>query len=167
MSERERTMESFAVYGIPRPQGSMALFRAKSGHEVAKYADTVYEWRGLCTVAARTARPDGPPLEGALRVNIAFDLPRPKSHFGTGRNAGVLKASAPQRPSVAPDLDKMIRAVLDAVTDAGVWWLDDGQVAVLSAAKAYCAVGEVPGATVWITELAAAPAVRLLTRLTS
>ena len=103
-------------------------------------------------------------LEGPLQVSFGFDLARPKSHFGTGRNAGKLKASASQWVGNAPDLDKLIRAVMDAITDSGVWWFDDGQVAQLSASKKYCSEGEVPGVTVAIMELPVPAAVRLLDR---
>lgn len=40
------------------------------------------------------------------------------------------------QPSVRPDLDKLCRAVLDALTDAGIWH-DDSQVCSLSAIKVY------------------------------
>jgi Holliday junction resolvase RusA-like endonuclease len=146
-------MLTFTVHGTPRPQGSMALFRARNGHEVAKYAATVYEWRGLVTVAARAARPDGPILAGPLRVSLGFELARPRSHFGTGRNAGTVKTSAPGRPYVAPDLDKLARAVLDGITDAGTWWTDDGQIAALTAAKTYCREGHAPGVVVTISAM--------------
>jgi Holliday junction resolvase RusA-like endonuclease len=160
-------LHRFNILGTPRPQGSMALFRAKSGHEVAKYANTVYEWRGVCTVAAVAARPDGPPLEGPLQVGLGFDLARPKSHYGTGKNAGKLKASAPQWMATAPDIDKLVRAVLDAIGDAGTWWFDDGQVAQLTASKRYCGEGEVPGVVVSIRAIPPPPATALLERATA
>lgn len=159
-------LHRFSVLGTPRPQGSMSLFRARSGHEVAKYADTVYEWRGIVCVGARAARPAGPALEGPLQVGLGFDLARPKSHFGTGRNAGRLKLAAPQWMSTAPDLDKLVRAVLDAIGDAGVWWYDDGQVAQLTASKRYCAEGEVPGVVVSIKEIPLPPVAGVLQRVT-
>ena len=55
----------------------------------------------------------------ANAVNIVLDLlfrfPRPRSHFGTGRNAGQLKPSAPFYVRTRPDLDKLARAVGDAL----------------------------------------------------
>ena len=47
-------------------------------------------------------------------------------------------------PWVKPDLDKLIRAVLDGLT--GVAYVDDAQVTLISASKSY---GSVEG--VWIT----------------
>ena len=37
----------------------------------------------------------GDMLDGPVSVTVDFYLPRPKSHYGTGRNAGALKPSAP------------------------------------------------------------------------
>lgn len=59
-------------------------------------------------------------------IEMIFYRPRPSGHFGTGRNAGVLKDSAPPFPSTKPDVDKLERAILDALK--GVAWSDDGQV---------------------------------------
>ena len=44
----------------------------------------------------------------------------------------MLRSSAPRAPG-RPDLDKLCRAALDAMT--GVVYVDDAQVAILSAAK--------------------------------
>lgn len=142
---------AFDVLGIPRPQGSMALFRAKSGHEVAKYSDTVYEWRRKVTAEALQHAPAAP-LDEPLRLVLVFDMPRPKSHFGTGRNEGKLKPSAPALPVTGADLDKLVRAVGDAITDAGIW-RDDVLVVELDAVKRYADNGDVPGVSVRIEVL--------------
>ena len=59
-------------------------------------------------------------------LSCIFRFQRPKSHFGTGRNAGKLKKSAPRCHVVKPDLSKLVRAVEDALT--GIIWRDDSQV---------------------------------------
>jgi Holliday junction resolvase RusA-like endonuclease len=139
------------VYGVPRPQGSMRLHRHPStGATVARYAANVYEWRGLITAAVRAAWP-GSALEGPVQCSLVFELPRPRGHYGTGRNAGTLRPSAPLYPGVAPDLDKLVRAVFDAVSDAGTVWGDDAQVVRLVASKLYVGDGSVPGCTITIT----------------
>ena len=53
-------------------------------------------------------------------LQACFWLPRPKGHFGTGKNAGKLKKSAPLYCSTKPDLDKLLRAVCDALWQSGV-----------------------------------------------
>lgn len=65
-------------------------------------------------------------LAGPLILSVMFQFSRPSSHYGTGRNEGVLKASAPQHKESTPDLSKLLRALEDALT--GVVWRDDRQV---------------------------------------
>lgn len=138
------------VLGTPRPQGSLRLFRAKSGHEVARYADTVYEWRGIVTAAVRAAY-DGPLLEGAVALSATFELARPRGHSGTGRNAGTIRPAAPLYPTTAPDTDKLLRCVCDAITDAANVWRDDAQVVRMVGSKCYATDDSVPGVTLIIT----------------
>ena len=52
--------------------------------------------------------------------------PRPSNHFGTGKNAGVRKDSAPYFPIVRPDVLKIARGIEDALT--GVIYRDDSQI---------------------------------------
>jgi crossover junction endodeoxyribonuclease RusA len=100
-------------------------------------------------VQAAVARLEEPPILGAVELRLGFDLPRPAGHYGTGRNAAVLKPSAPVHPITVPDLDKLVRCVSDAITDARLW-ADDSQVVSLVTAKRY---GEQPGVHITVTEL--------------
>jgi crossover junction endodeoxyribonuclease RusA len=134
------------VNGIPAPQGSKN--RGKNGglYESSK---AVGPWREA--VRAETQRAGNIPLAGPVEVEIQFYLPRPQGHYGTGRNAGLLRDGAPRRPSGIPDLDKLVRAVFDGLTAGGAW-KDDGQVADLDAAKYYA--DEQPlGCSIWIWEI--------------
>lgn len=137
------------VFGTPRPQGSMSLFRAKSGHEVAKYSNATYEWRHLVTQAAiaELDKSFAGPIEAPVVVTMAFEFARPKSHFGTGRNAGQLKPSAPAHMTTSPDADKLARAVNDSLTDALVW-ADDAQVVAMHVSKRYVEGNDHPGVTI-------------------
>lgn len=74
-------------------------------------------------------------IDGAVRVELIFKLPRPKGHFGSGKNSGIVKPSAPHYPTTKPDTDKLIRAVLDALTF--VCFKDDSQVCDIQARKEY------------------------------
>jgi Holliday junction resolvase RusA-like endonuclease len=60
-----------------------------------------------------------------------------------------LKPSARPWPISAPDLDKLVRCISDAVTDAGLWH-DDSQVVSIKAAKRYAAP---PGVLITIKEV--------------
>lgn len=137
-------MIAFTVRGIPAPQGSKRLLPlgAKRGGRpiLVESSKRVPKWRKAIRDEARRAL-EALPLEGQARatgpvvVDLHFRLPRPKGHYGTGRNAAVLRPSSPAWPASKPDLDKLVRAVLDALT--GLLWVDDAQVVTLAVAKCY------------------------------
>ena len=83
--------------------------------------------------------------------NLTFYFPRPASHFGTGRNAGLLKANAPIHPTTKPDRDNLCKSTEDALTAAAVW-MDDAQVTDGRIRKRYTAHGASPGCMIEITE---------------
>lgn len=145
------------VYGIPAPQGSKRAFAVRSkGVPTGRVAviesshDRVKSWRHAVIGAALQAVPDGTilPLAGPVAVRMTFWLPRPKSHYGTGRNAGRVKPGAPPVPAGAPDLSKLVRATEDAITDVAIWG-SDAQVVECTAAKLWRAGGG-PGAVIRI-----------------
>lgn len=130
----------FEVLGHPEPAGSKAGFRHPHTGRVI-IVDASKKARPWKQEVARTAgdvigegvRPvwgDGP-----LEVVLTFTLARPRGHYGTGRNALVLKPSAPLFPAVKPDIDKLSRGVLDALTS--VVYRDDAQIVRKAAAKVY------------------------------
>lgn len=75
-----------------------------------------------------------------VAVEATFTYQRPAGHYGSGRNAGVVKDSAPLYKASVPDLDKLQRAVGDALTQAGVL-RDDALIVEWSAIKLW---GETP-----------------------
>lgn len=144
---------SFTAHGTPAPQGSKntAAQKNKAGEYTGKV--NVYEsskalkpWRQIVAAAARAAR--GPRIEGPVILTIEFRYPRPKAHYGTGRNAGILKDWAPAYHLTKPDIDKTERGILDALTMAGVY-RDDSQVVSVTTWKAYADNGA-PGVTVHV-----------------
>jgi Holliday junction resolvase RusA-like endonuclease len=134
------------VPGVPIPQGSKNAFRhSKTGRVVVIEANRDLEaWRHLVTLKARRAWGARLTHPGAMDVQLIFRLPRPAGHLGTGRNAGQVKLSAPALPAVKPDLDKLTRAILDALTQARVWE-DDSRVVALHCWKFYADHGRRPG----------------------
>lgn len=119
------------VHGTPAPQGSKVRGRYGSVYESNR---NVAPWREA--VRGETQRLGMMPLAGPVACLITFRMPRPKGHYGTGRNAGQVRKGAPRFPASKPDIDKLARAVLDGLTDGGAW-KDDGQVIMLTAVKTY------------------------------
>jgi Holliday junction resolvase RusA-like endonuclease len=142
----------FFVPGVPVPKGSMRAFafkrkNGKLGTAMSHDNARTRPWLAQVSFFAHEALAGATPADNAVRVTLRFLLPRPQGHYGSGRNAGQIKASAPARPAVKPDLDKLVRCVLDALN--GVAWVDDGRVVEVVAAKAY---GVAPGVRVEIAD---------------
>lgn len=72
------------------------------------------------------------PLEGPLTVAVTALLPIPKSETIARKK---LMHDDLIRPTKKPDIDNIVKAVLDALN--GVAWVDDKQICELTAAKRY------------------------------
>lgn len=132
------------VPGIPVPQGSKSVTRSGRMFEANKKTGP---WRATVKAAAeqQIAMTEGwAILDGPLAASMLFSFPRPRSHYGTGRNSDVVKSSAPSRPLGPPDTDKLARNVADAMTTAKVW-VDDSRMVDLTASKHYANGDEQPG----------------------
>ena len=92
-----------------------------------------------------------------VKADIEFVFPRPKSHFGTGKNADVLKASAPKYSTSRGngDIDKLARSTLDglSVSAGGSVLEDDCLVVELNTKKRYINKDELPGAYIAISSI--------------
>lgn len=75
------------------------------------------------------------PLQGPLRVDCIFYMPRPKSHYGTGKKAGVLKQDAPLYHTKKPDIDNLQKTVYDCLN--GFAWSDDSIICISESKKLY------------------------------
>ena len=67
-----------------------------------------------------------PLLNVPLCMTMTFYRQRPGYHYGTGRNAGKVKPSAPALPAVPYDVLKLGRAVEDALK--GIIYKDDALI---------------------------------------
>lgn len=136
-SEKPRRQISFNVPGIPQPRGSKRAMPNRAGGRPLMVDTNAKSkpWMAAVSAAAAEAMSDAALMQGPLRLKVTFMFPRPKSHFRTGRNAHVLKPLAPERVSKKPDVDKLLRAVCDAMT--GIVFFDDAQVASVEAEKWY------------------------------
>lgn len=140
-------MISFSVPGTPAPQGSKTYL---GNGRMVESSKRVKPWRADIRAAALANFKQ--PFTGPIRLDLAFVMPRPKSHYGTGRNVNKIKPSAPVLHTQKPDLDKLIRAVGDALT--GVAYHDDSQVVGGSHIKRWTyGVGDRPGVHIAVVPL--------------
>jgi crossover junction endodeoxyribonuclease RusA len=129
VTERFPLMElPFTVYGVPRPQGSK---RHVGNGRMIESSPRVAEWRTLVAHTASIERAGQPVIEGPVTVDVVFG-------FGLPKRPGTRRSQDPH--TQRPDLDKLVRAVLDALT--GVMYTDDSQVVELSARKVWVETGQ-------------------------
>lgn len=135
----------FTVAGKPQTAGSKRAFVNKNTGKAIVTDDNKKgkPWRADVQAAAREAIELQELLTGPLVLEVRFFFVRPKSHYGSGKNARVLKPSAPTYPATRPDTTKLLRALEDALT--GVLWRDDAQIVYQFAAKGFA---QFPGAAV-------------------
>ncbi len=130
----------FRVEGDPVSQGSMAFYGGgRVAHGRPAHARALAVWRAAVGEAGRAAMVAAGSglLEGAVGVEVVFYVERPLVHFSGRRRSHPVRADAPTLNASKPDLDKLVRALLDSLT--AVVWVDDGQVAQVTATKRYAA----------------------------
>lgn len=128
------------VHGIPKAQPRVKAF-SRGNHAGVYDPGTANDWK--CLVAEQALRVKPPkPFIGPLLVDIQFHLPRPKR---------LMRKNDPTGPiphTVRPDVDNLIKAVLDALK--GLLWADDKQVWGIRAKKYYHAIDEGPHAAIMV-----------------
>lgn len=152
----------FRVRGLPQPKGSLTpvvMWAAGLGAMVTTKArppvrvwmkesnlETLSHWRDLVKIGAVEAAGGFLQHPGPLEVEITFWLQKPKSmtqKFFASVGGHIVKK---------PDVDKLARAVLDALTDARLY-VDDSQVTDLLVRKRYVSTAHAhPGALIRIRE---------------
>lgn len=147
----------FFVEGVPQPKGSFAAFVGADGRVVVKPdARWLKRWCSSIKIAARDAmarelgrRPsrDEVLFVGAVELEAVFLLPRPLAHYGAGgrmrpRFGGVA-------PAVKPDLDKLMRALGDALST--LCYSDDARIVDQTLRKRYVREGQAPGVAVRVS----------------
>jgi Holliday junction resolvase RusA-like endonuclease len=117
----------------------MRAFTRPGGHVGMTHGNEkkLKEYRARVAVAAEQA--GARQFTGPVQLEARFFVQRPKSYYGSGRNAGLLKPSAPLFPTTAPDLSKYVRALEDALE--GITWANDAQIVSLIVSKLYAETG--------------------------
>ena len=122
-------MIEFRADGVPVPQGSMKVINGRVLHS---QGSALAVWRSTVAFAAKIA---GAKLtDEPVEMTMVFIMPKPKT----------VKRDL---PTVPPDLDKLVRGVLDALTH--VCYSDDAQVVSINAHKVY---GATPGVEIRLTQ---------------
>jgi len=141
-----RNSFSFSVFGVhPATQGSkkyVGTRRTATGNNIPLIVEShpgLPKFRKAITDAIVDSNDEDMRFVGAVKVSATFYLPKPK----TSSNRFPLN----QRSG---DLDKYLRALMDAVTKSELWG-DDSQVVEIEAYKLY-AIGE-SGVIVTITAI--------------
>ena len=115
------------VAGIPRPAGSKTAIYAHDRiilldgkTQLARQSHSA--WRETVAVTVKAQAKHLGDLKGACKIKLEFVLraPKQKKH---------------PEPIIRPDIDKLVRSVLDACT--GILYYDDAQIVSLVATKRY------------------------------
>lgn len=115
-----------------KPQGSKNAFVVNGRAVIAEASKGFKPWRSEVARIIRTSA-DGwemPDKDDPIGVVIHFIYKQPKS-------------STRAFFTIKPDIDKLSRAMLDAITEAGNIWHDDQQVIYLEAWKSYGSADEI------------------------
>ena len=117
----------FVVYGKPAQMGSKKAF-VRGGRAIITddNSEKRKQWANAVSTAAAESMRGRDLISSPVILRAAFYFRRPNSHYGSGRNATTLKASAPELHSQTPDLDKLIRCLGDALT--GIVFRDDALI---------------------------------------
>lgn len=128
------------VYGDPAPQGSKTA-RMVNGHVVMwESSKKLPGWRESVVMAAKVSflENNSQTMLGPVSLHCTFYMPRPKS---VNR----------KYPNTAPDLDKLLRGIGDALQIAGVV-SNDGQIVAITAKKVYAETSADNGVEIWLTK---------------
>lgn len=111
-------MIHFEVVGVPAPQGS----KKHVGNGImVESSKKLKPWRDAVADAAKEAMGGREPYDQAMRLAVEFRMPMPQSRRKRDRLFGMLWAEK------KPDIDKILRATLDAMKTGGVY-SDDARV---------------------------------------
>ena len=118
----------FVVKGPPVPQGSMAAIKTKSGkvaviHSKRGKGRTVAQWRRAAKQEAHLVMRGRALMDGPTSVEATFYVQRPVSRLESAF------------PDTKPDLDKLCRALGDALE--GIVVTQDSRIVHWSARKLY------------------------------
>lgn len=123
--------KQIVVYGDPKAQKRHRSTRA--GKFIRQYDPSSKDKEDFLLIIQKE-RPHEP-IKGAIMLEVSFYSARPKSHYKTGKNAGLLREDAPVMNAHKPDIDNLLKFIMDAMN--GVFYKDDGQIVTIIVNKFY------------------------------
>jgi Holliday junction resolvase RusA-like endonuclease len=139
----ETPLLAFQVFGTPVTQGSKipGVTRAGKPYMREAFSYTLTRWRAeLRQVAREEMKRCGVETRpGSVILSVGFTFQRPASHFYSrhGLPTTQLKPWAPEYYVGNKDVDKLLRAVLDALQQAKLYAFDNRVVHVRDLLKIY------------------------------
>jgi len=121
------------VLGDPKPQARHRHFKMKGTDHISTY-DPSKAKKGTFASIMQDEAPETP-WDCPLSMELNFYMERPKNHYGTGRNANKLKASAPEWHTGRPDIDNLIKFIQDSLNK--IFYRDDSVICHIVARKLY------------------------------
>ncbi len=121
----------FTIPGDPQTQGNLRRSPAGGLYESNK---KLGGWRARASLAGSEAMKGHRLIDGPVRLTLRFVLTRPAGHYTSKRELSAEGKRHPY-PDRQPDLDKLERAVGDALT--GVVWKDDARIVQKESVKVY------------------------------
>lgn len=122
----------FFVAGIPKAQPRVKAF-VRGGHAGVYTPDSADAWKQAVRQQSVANAPECF-TAAPIRISLDFFFPRPKAHY---KRDGSVKPNAPIWHQNKPDIDNLIKALTDAITDTQRIWLDDSQICEITATKTY------------------------------
>lgn len=129
---------SFVIPGIPAPQGSK---RHVGNGILVESSQRLRPWRAIAiaTIQQKADELKCNQITTAVKVYATFKFPYLKSHYNS---KGILRDRSVLAPKTsAPDLDKLLRALFDALTESGII-RDDALIVEVACWKCYNHVPE-------------------------
>lgn len=122
----------FIVQGEAIPQGSKTIAQGGGKTWLRDANPKLKAWRQSAAQQMKQQTPEGFIFakDEPVRAVILVYLPKPKT---------VKRL----KPTVKPDVDKLLRSIFDAITEAGAW-VDDSQCVDVKISKQYCLHGDTP-----------------------
>jgi crossover junction endodeoxyribonuclease RusA len=133
---------AFRVDGMAKPQGSKKAFVVGGRAIIADVSRDMNVWRQRVATEAQRAMEGKDLICRGWPVEVLLDFSMPRT-----KELDRPKYKDNPKPHTSrPDIDKLARAVLDALT--GICFEDDSQVFHLDVTKDYARPGEAPGVNV-------------------